>query len=149
MGKSEPTRNHQSLGEIEVIPYPRTVRYPATPDVCLPARPTSEGNGGGWFGFGGNRQDQAHLRRLHELHNLGVEVAYAEEMAVAIEVKGIKAVSDGVRQAENLVYSLPPETVAGMVAADLVSDMTARRRLRHNGLMEVNDAEAMNLIHRR
>ena len=119
------------------------------PEIALPEKPSTEIRGSGWFGLGVDRQDASHDRRLRELHYLGVEVAYAEAMAVAVEVKGIKSVSGSMRQAENSVYGLPPDTVAGMVAADLASDMAARSRLRHGRLMESYDAEAMNIIHHR
>lgn len=64
-------------------------------------------------------QDVAHERRLREFENLGREIHYIEAMGMALEVKGIKVSSDAMRKAEEIVYSIPPNSVAALVAAEM------------------------------
>jgi hypothetical protein len=141
--------HHTEIQAVEVIPYTRTIAYPSVPEVPLPPKPEPEVRGGGLFGLGIDRQDAGHRRRLIGLHYLGVEVTYAEGMAVAIEANGIKASGEAVRSAEEIVYGHSQDSVSGMLTADLAGDMAARARARHARLAETYDAEAMNIIHRR
>lgn len=137
------------IHEGEIVSSSPVIRYPGVPSPQLPEKPATEIRRSGFLGLGTNRQDVANERRLVELYHLGIEVAYAEVMAAAVEVKGIQAVGDKMAQAESIVYSHPAETVAGMVTADLTGEMAARSRLRHSRLMETYDAEAINLLQRR
>lgn len=132
----------------EVISYSRVIPYPSGPDVRLPDRPKPKVRGGGLLGLGVNRQDLVHERRITELYHLGVETAFTAQMAVGVELTGIKAASDGLAMAEAIVYAQPQDGVAAMVAADLAGDMAARIRNRHGRLAETYDAEAMNILHR-
>lgn len=149
MAMTEQERKVTAPIPLEVAPGSTTMRYPGVPDVSLPAAPQVEIRRAGFLGWGIDGQDAGHERRVRELHHLGVETHYAEAMAVALEVRGIKASSDAMRKAEDIVYSIPQNTVTAMVAADLASDMASRLRMRHGRLAETYDAEAMNIIHRR
>ena len=146
MGSNGHTRGSQIA---EVIPYGRIIPYPATPDVRLPTKPEDQIRGGGFLGLGVNRQDLAHQRRLTELYHLGTETAFAEQMAIGVELSSIKAAGDGMAVAEAIVYAQPQDSVAAMVAADLAGDMAVRIRTRHSRLAETYDAETMNILHRR
>ncbi len=135
--------------DVATLPPGRNVAYPgAPPDVRVPNVPTVEIRDNGFWG-GQNRQDKAHEARLFELRYLADEVDFAEAAGTAIEVNGIKIVRDGVAKAESIVYATPADSVAGMLASDLTSDMTARARIRHSRYMELYDTEAMNVLHRR
>jgi hypothetical protein len=134
---------------IEVIPYERTIRYPSVPDASLPPRPEEDVRPAGFLGLGINRQDQSHHRRMTEIYHLGVEAALAEDMANAIEVRGVKQATEAMAKAEEIVYAQPQDSVAGMLGADLAGDMAARIRSRHARIVETFEAEASNILHRR
>ncbi len=130
-------------------PNGHTIHYPSSPSVQFPKRPDVEVRSGGPFGLGVDRQDLAHQRRVTELYHLAVETALAEKVAVLAETYGVKELAAAVAVGEQIVYSYPADTVAGMVAADCVGDMAARGRVRHARLADSQDAEALNIIHRR
>ena len=142
-------RQPERVRVVEVIPYPKTIPYPSVPDVGLPARPEPEVRPAGFLGLGVNRQDLSHHRRITEIYHLGAETAFAERMATGIELGAIKHAVDAMNKAEDLVYSQPQESVAGMLAADLAGDMAARIRARHARIVETFEAEASNILHRR
>ena len=85
---------------------------------------------------------------MRELYHLGREAAYFGEMTMAVEVYGIKATGEAVSKAEDIVYSLPPDSVAAQVTSDMAGEMAARARLRHIRLTETLDAEGLNIIKR-
>ncbi|GEM_PF-6261425 len=135
--------------EGEIVASRIPVEYRPTPDTRLPDKPRTEIRyTSGWFG-GPDRQDVANDRRLRELYHLGTEVAYAEQMAVGVEVHGIKATAEAMSKTEEIVYGLQPDSVAAMVASDQAGEMAARSRIRHGRLAEAYDAEAMNIIRNR
>lgn len=129
--------------------YRGAVRYTSEPDVRIPGRPRSQVRSSGLFGFGVDHQDDAHDRRLRELYYLGVEAAYAEQVATGFDLKGVATASQGLRHAEEIVYGLPEESVAGMLAADLTGEMAARARIRHARYAEALDGAVMEILHRR
>ncbi len=129
-----------------VLPTPR---HPVPPDIRLPRPPAGDGRGSGLFGLGRDRQALSNERRLRELHLLGMEAAYAGEMALGLELRGLKAIGEAMSLAERIVYAHPAGSLATMVAADLAGELAERSRLRHGRLMEAFDADAMNIIRRR
>ena len=132
------------------VPRQRSVvRYPASVPSRLPAVPRYQVRPAGFLGLGQNRQDVEHDTRMTELHHLGVETAYAEATAFGVEGAAIQGAAAAMSAAEDVVNQLPEDSVATLLAADMASDFAARVRLRHGRLMENNDAEALNLIHRR
>ncbi len=146
MARAEYDTQRASPDIIELLPAPRQAQ---APDVQLPRPPATETRGEGLFGLGVNRQSQSSQRRRLEIHLLGEELAYAEAMALALELRGLKVIGDGMSLAERIVYAHPAETLAGMVAEDLAGELAARSRLRHARLMDLYDADAMDVIRRR
>jgi hypothetical protein len=103
----------------------------------------------GFLGLSADPQDADHKRRMVEIRYMAQEIDYGEKTAVILEVAAIKAVSEGMLHAEEIVASLPRTSVAAAVTADIGSHAAARSPVRHSRLMETFDAEVMNLIHRR
>jgi hypothetical protein len=133
----------------ERITYDKLVKYPSRPDVTLPTVPQIEVRRTGFLGLGVDAQDAAHLRRMTDIQYLGQEIAFTEHTAIALEAAGIDVSGQGALQMEETVASLPRDSVAAQVAADLATQALARMPVRRSRLMETYDAETMNTLHRR
>jgi len=132
-----------------VLAYRRGINYPHLGEMRVPDAPLTDIQPTGFFGWGADPQVVAHNHRLRALYQQGVEASYGERVAIAAEVEGIRHVTEGVGHMEQIVYSLAPNTIAGMVAADLTSESTARSRGRHGRWMDALDAEMLNTFHKR
>lgn len=144
------SNNHGTPPEIvEPRPAYRAVRYQGSSTIQMPPQPQVEIGGGGFLGLGADPLDLAHARRMKELYQIGRELHYAEQMATALEIAGVSLSGQGMQQVEEIVYDLPANGVAGMLAADMASEVAARLRLRHARYMDAYDAESLNIVHRR
>lgn len=132
-----------------VIPYEHPQPEPHMPDTNLPDKPATEIRYTGLLGLRENTQDVRHDSRLSKIRYLGVEVAYAEKMTISVEVKGIQSYGEGMKKAEEIVKTHPSDTVAGMLTADLAGDMASRAPSNHRRMMDLLDAENMNILGRR
>lgn len=132
--------------------YRRPIPYPAIPEPFLPRAPRVEvPQTRGFLGIGStpDRDALAHRHRLREMERLGVEVAFAEEMGIALEIKGIATAGQGLERVEHIAFSYPADSLPGMVADDMASEMAARVRLRHRHYMETYDSGATEILRRR
>lgn len=128
------------------IRYERVELQPCEPVTGLPEKPVTQIRAEGLFGV--NKQDVSHEWRLRQLRYKGIEIAYAEAVALGAEAMGAMAMKERVNQVVGIAYSTPQGSVLGMLMADIAGDALNRSRVRHGRLMDVLDAESIDILSR-
>ncbi len=106
------------------IPYQR-----ATP---LPKPPRTEKRKRGMLellGIKQNSLESDHEERMFKQYLVDRELAFRREAAVALDMKNLQTVGEAAHQGQQFVASLPFNSFAQQLCAEIVGEMGARHRL--------------------